>query len=51
LEKTGKRLPVEDSYIAAIARRHGLTIATGNEQDFRCQGVKVFNPFKSLRDL
>ena len=49
LEKAGKRMPVEDSYIAATARRYDLTIATGNEQDFRRPGVRVFNPFKSLR--
>jgi toxin FitB len=49
LEKAGKRMPVEDSYIAATARRYGLTIATGNERDFRRPAVKVFNPFKSLR--
>ena len=48
LEKAGRRMPVEDSYIAATARRHGLTIATGNEQDFRRPGLKVFNPFKDL---
>ena len=28
-------MPIEDSYIAAIARRHNLTIATGNVKDFR----------------
>jgi predicted nucleic acid-binding protein len=50
LEKAGKRMPVEDSYIAATARRHGFTIATGNDQDFRRPGLKVFNPFKELRD-
>lgn len=49
LEQAGKRMPVEDSYIAATARRYDLTIATGNEQDFRRPGVRVFNPFKSLR--
>ncbi|MBI1874252.1 MAG: PIN domain-containing protein, partial [Acidobacteria bacterium] len=32
LEKAGRPMPVEDSYIAATARRYGLTIATGNEQ-------------------
>src|SRR6058998_379251 len=48
LEKAVRRMPVEDSYIAATARRHGLTIATGNEQDFRRPGLKVFNPFKDL---
>ena len=46
LKTTGKRMPVEDSYIAAIARRHNLVIATGNEKDFRRPGLKVFNPFK-----
>jgi toxin FitB len=51
LEKAGRRMPVEDSYIAATARRHGLTIATGNDQDFRRPGLKVFNPFKDLPDL
>ena len=48
LEKAGQRMPVEDSYIAATARRHGLTIVTGNERDFRRPGLKVFNPFKAL---
>jgi predicted nucleic acid-binding protein len=46
LEQTGRRMPVEDSYIAATARRHNLTIVTGNEKDFRRPGIKVFNPFK-----
>jgi predicted nucleic acid-binding protein len=48
LDKAGQRMPVEDSYIAATARRHGLTIATGNDRDFRRPGLKVFNPFKEL---
>ncbi len=48
IEKAGQRMPAEDSYIAATARRHGLTIATGNDQDFRRPGIKVFNPFKEL---
>jgi predicted nucleic acid-binding protein len=38
-------MPVEDSYIAAIARRHNLTIATGNVKDFQRPGIKVFDPF------
>ncbi|HTY48093.1 MAG TPA: type II toxin-antitoxin system VapC family toxin [Steroidobacteraceae bacterium] len=45
LEKAGQPMPVEDSYIAAIARRHNLVVATGNEADFRRPGIKVFNPF------
>lgn len=47
-KRTGKPMPVEDSYIAATAKRHGLTIVTGNDKDFRRPGVKVFNPFKEL---
>jgi predicted nucleic acid-binding protein len=48
LEQDGQRMPIEDSFIAATARRHGLTIVTGNDQDFRRPGLKVFNPFKEL---
>ena len=51
LENAGHRMPVEDSYIAATARRHGLTIVTGNDRDFRRPGLKVFNPFKELPAL
>ncbi|HEV7404709.1 MAG TPA: PIN domain-containing protein [Chthoniobacteraceae bacterium] len=43
----GKRMPLEDSFIAATARRHNLTIVTGNDKDFRGPGLKVFNPFKA----
>lgn len=50
LERAGEAMPVEDSYIAATARRHGLTIATGNAKDFRRPGLKVFNPFKELSE-
>jgi hypothetical protein len=49
LDAAGLRMPLADSYIAATARRHGLTVAAGNERDFRRPGVKVFNPFKELR--
>ena len=48
LDKAGLRMPLADSYIAATARRHGLTIVTGNDRDFRRPGVKVFNPFEEL---
>jgi hypothetical protein len=34
--------------MCATARRHGFTIATGNDKDFRRPGLKVFNPFKEL---
>lgn len=42
-------MPVEDSYIAATARRYRLTIATGTGRDFTRPGLKVFNRFKELR--
>src|ERR1035438_10266486 len=48
LDKAGQPKPVEDSYIAATARRHGLTIATGNDRYFRRPGLKVFNPFQEM---
>ena len=48
LEAAGQQMPVEDGYIAATARKHGLTVATGNDKDFRRPGIKVFNPFKEL---
>jgi predicted nucleic acid-binding protein len=48
LDRVGQRMPVEDSSIAATARRHGLIIATGNDRDFKRPGLKVFNPFKEL---
>jgi predicted nucleic acid-binding protein len=48
LEQAARRMPVEDSYIAATARRHNLTVATGNDRDFKRPGLRVFNPFKEL---
>lgn len=48
LRSAGQTMPVEDSYIAATARRHQLTVVTGNEKDFRRPGLKVFNPFREL---
>lgn len=48
LKEHEQRMLVEDGYIAATARRHGLTIVTGNDKDFSQPGLKVFNPFKEL---
>jgi predicted nucleic acid-binding protein len=48
LEKAGQPMPVEDSYIAATARRHKLTIGTGKGREFKRRGLAVFNPFKEL---
>ncbi|MFI0347886.1 MAG: PIN domain-containing protein [Chthoniobacterales bacterium] len=46
LEQAGKPMPLEESLIAATARKHNLIIATGNEKDFCQPGLKIFNPFK-----
>lgn len=51
LERAGRPMPVEDSYIAATARRHNLTIVTGNDKHFRRLGLKVLNPFKDLHRM
>ena len=51
LTRLGQRMPVEDSYIAATARRYNLTIVTGNDKDFRRPGLRVFNPFKELKKV
>jgi len=45
-DEAGLRMPIEDSYIAATARRHALTIVTGNDRHFRRPGIEVFNPFR-----
>lgn len=51
LDEIGQRMPIEDSYIAATAVRHGLTIVTGNDRHFRRPGLKIFNPFKEVPEL
>jgi predicted nucleic acid-binding protein len=40
----GCLMPMPDSFIAATARRHNLTIATRNVQDYMRPGLKVLNP-------
>ena len=44
--RSGTLLPIVDSHIAAIALRHGLTVATRNTQDFDRAGIKTANPFE-----
>lgn len=44
LERSGNLIGLEDSYIAAIALRHGLMVATRNTRDFKKAGVRTVNP-------
>ena len=39
----------EDAMIAATAKVHNLTVVTRNVTDFKPFGVKVLNPFVSVR--
>jgi hypothetical protein len=44
------RLQLQDSYIGATARWHGLTIDTGNDRDFRRPDSKCLIPAKNCRN-
>lgn len=45
-EKTGVKLPVMDSLIAATATAHKLTVVTRNAGDMERCGARVFNPWE-----
>lgn len=45
LEKTGMRLPVMDSFIAAYALRNNAILATRNTRDFENSGIQLINPW------
>ena len=45
LKQKGKAMPIKDSLIAAVAKKHGLAVATRNVADFKHAGVKLVNPF------
>ena len=45
LERQGHPMPLTDSLIAAIAKRHTLTLVTRNTADFAHTGLRVANPF------
>ncbi len=44
-DRTGRTRPAADAQIAAVARRHSLTLATRNVGDFQAMGVMLFNPW------
>ena len=45
LERQGQPMPLTESLIAAIAKRHTLTLATRNTADFAPTGLRIVNPF------
>ncbi|MBU6402284.1 MAG: type II toxin-antitoxin system VapC family toxin [Verrucomicrobia bacterium] len=45
LVRKGRRLPAADSFLAATALHHDLTVATRNERDFADAGVTTVNPW------
>ena len=46
LELKGRVLPAADSFIAATAAVHDLTVVTQNENDFAGAGVRILNVWK-----
>jgi toxin FitB len=47
LKVKGRKMPLEDSIIAATAKTHDLTLVTRNIRDFAHTGINLFNPFES----
>ena len=44
LRKTGKAMPIKDSFIAATAMAHGLAVVTRNYIDFAKAGLRIIDP-------
>ena len=46
-DRTGRTRSAVDAHIAAVARRHNLTLATRNLKDFGAMEVLLFNPWSN----
>lgn len=44
---SGRPIGVQDAMIAAIARAHGMALATRNTKDFEGTGVELINPWEA----
>ncbi len=44
-DRAGLPLPVVDAQIAAVARRHGMTVVTRNVRDFKLLNVPLLDPW------
>ncbi len=47
-DRTGRPKPMADAQIAAVARRHGLTLVTHNIRDFADMEVTLLDPWGSV---
>ncbi len=45
LRRSGRSMPVKDSFIAASALAHELSVVTRNRRDFEAAGLDVVDPF------
>jgi len=45
LRRSGRSMPVKDSFIAASALTHELSVVTRNRRDFEAAGIDVVDPF------
>jgi hypothetical protein len=45
LRRTGRAMPIKDSFIAATALAHDLSVVTRHRDHFEPAGVRVVNPF------
>ncbi|MEO5345558.1 MAG: type II toxin-antitoxin system VapC family toxin [Magnetococcus sp. YQC-9] len=48
LGRSQRTLPAVDSFLAATALQHGLSLVTRNEKDFRFPELTVINPWREL---
>lgn len=49
-DNTGHRKPMADAQIAAVAKRHGLTLVTRDVKDFEEMDVPFVDPWSSSSD-
>ena len=45
-QKKGTVIPATDGLLAATALRHGLSVMTRNETDFKASGARIVNPWQ-----
>ena len=45
LRRSGRSMPLKDSFIAASALAHELSVVTRNRRDFEAAGIDVVDPF------